>query len=152
MGGKEEIIHKYKPLTKKEIEERFKQHKAIREKLTKNAAELEQNLMKFNQILDPLVDPETGNCLCWVRRPTQQEWEDMLPTELLQFRGKPENVPDDVWEKYKDFQFEMMARLIEKPKHDAKWWKAHANLVFQQLFHLHIKCVLEELGISTENF
>ena len=63
-----------------------------------------------------------------------------------------DKIPVEVSKKYQDFQFEMMANLITKPKHDVKFWKEHSNLVFQQLFQLHLSGILEDLGISAENF
>jgi hypothetical protein len=54
--------------------------------------------------------------------------------------------------KYQDFHFEMMAKLITKPQHDAKFWKENTNLVLQQLFQLHLSAILEDLGLLAENF
>jgi len=148
----ESFIKKHRPLTKKEIEEAIKKQAEIKKRLTRDAQVLEQNLKKFNQILDPLIDPETGNVLCWVRRPTQQEWEEMIPIELLEYANTGETPPPEIIQKYRDHQFEMMAKLIEIPKHDAKWWKANANLVFQALFQAHLTGILRQLGIDVENF
>jgi len=150
--SKDEFIRKHKPLTKKEVEEKFKLQEEAKKTMTTDAVVLEKNLMDFNKITDPLVDPATDKVLCWIRRPTQQEWEEMLPTELLEYKGRPEEVPIDVWTKYKDFQFEMMAKLIVNPEHTAQEWKERSNLVFQQLFQMHLAGILELLGITAENF
>ena len=150
---KKKFIEKHKPLTRKEVVQRIKERKEMKSKLTQDAAVLEKNLIAFNKILDPLVDPENDKVLCWIRRPTQDEWEEMLPAELLEYRGKStEEIPAEIWNRYKDLQFEMMEKLIEKPKHKAAWWKSHSNLVFQQLFNLHLTSVFELLGVSAENF
>jgi len=153
MVKKPELLARHKKLTKKDVEAHVKASKERKDKLTQDAAILEQNLVKFNLITDPLVDPETDTVLCWIRRPTQEEWEEMVPADLLEYRGKAmEEIPEDIWSEHKDFQFAMMAKLITNPKHDKDWWKAHSNLVFQQLFNLHLSAVLELLGISAENF
>lgn len=147
-----ELIEKHKPMTKKDITDTFKQQAQIKAKMSTDATVLEQNLIKFNKIRDPLVDPESGDPLCWIRRPTSAELESMIPTELMEYRNTPNDVPPEVMKKYQDFQFEMMADLIENPKHDAKWWKENSNMVFQSLFQKHLTGVLEDLGISAENF
>jgi len=147
-----ELIRKHKPLTRKEIEAKFKAMKKMREEMTTDATILEKNLTAFNETTDPLVDPESGKCLCWIRRPTTKELEDAVPTELMEYRNTPEDVPAEVMKKYENFQFKMMAKLIANPKKSAEWWKEHANLVFQHLFQLHLNSVMQDLGITTENF
>jgi len=139
-------------MTKADLEKKVEQTKELRKNLTTDAAELEQNLMKFNETLDPLVDPDTKKPLCWIIRPTQSQWEEMMPSELLEYRNTPDDIPPEILKKYQDQQFEMMAKLIKKPEHDSAWWKAHANLVFQELFQLHLRGVMEDLGLTAENF
>jgi len=149
---KDEFIRKHKPLTKKEVVEKFHEMRKVKKEMTTDAAVLEQNLLEFNRITDPLIDPETEKVLCWIRRPTMEELEKFIPAELLEYRNTPEEIPKSTMEKYKDFQFEMMANLIENPKKSANWWKKNSNLVFQQLFQLHLQGVMEDLGITAENF
>ena len=149
---KDEFIRKHKPLTKKEVVEKFHEMRKVKKEMTTDAAVLEQNLLEFNRITDPLIDPETEKVLCWIRRPTMEELEKFIPAELLEYRNTPEEIPKSTMEKYKDFQFEMMANLIENPKKSADWWKKNSNLVFQQLFQLHLQGVMEDLGITAENF
>lgn len=147
-----QLIEKHKPMTKADVTETFKQQAEMKKSFTTSAIELEANLTKFNKIVDPLVDPESGNPLCWIRRPTTSEYEEMIPTELLAYKNSPDSIPKETLDKNQDFQFDMMAKLITNPEHDAKWWKAHSNLVFQSLFQKHLSGVLEDLGISAENF
>lgn len=147
-----EIIRRHKPLTKTDVKKKFQEMKRIKQELTQDAAVLEKNLDNFNKIVDPLVDPETDKVLCWIRRPTTDELESLIPAELLEYRGRPDDVPSDVMKKHKDFQFAMMASLIGNPKRSADWWKKRANQVFQRLFQLHLQGVMEDLGIMAENF
>jgi hypothetical protein len=147
-----QLIEKHKPMTKRDVIENIKQHAEIKKNITTNAAELEANLKKFNEITDPLIDPETGNALCWIRRPTTLELENMIPLQLMEYKNSPETIPKDIMKKYGDFQFEMMANLITNPKKDMEFWKTNTNLVFQSLFQKHLSGVLEDLGISAENF
>jgi hypothetical protein len=122
-----------------------------KKKLSQNAVELEQNLKRFHEILDPILDPETKQPLCWIRRPSAKEWEDMTPTDLLEYKT-PEDMPKEVLEKYKDRSFEMMEKLIMKPQHDAQWWKENTDLVFQEMFQTHLLDVYRKLGIMATNF
>jgi len=149
----QELITKHKPMTNQDVINNFQEQKKIRQSFTTNAVELEKNLMDFNRILDPLINPdEPEKALCWIRRPTSSELEKMLPTELLAYKNNPDSTPIDIMQKYENFQFEMMANLIENPKHDDKWWKEHSNLVFQSLFQKHLSGILENLGVAAENF
>jgi len=147
-----EIIKRHKPLTKADVKKKFREMKQIKSQISQDAAVLEKNLMEFNRTIDPLIDPESEKVLCWVRRPTTDELESLIPAELLEYRGRPNEVPEEVMKKHRDFQFKMMADLIEKPKKDAEWWKKNANLVFQRLFEIHLQGVMEDLGIMAENF
>lgn len=149
---KKTLIRKFKPLSKKEVKKRFKEMKRLKDEMTTDATILEQNLKKFNEITDPIVDPESGDALCWVRRPTAEELEALVPTELLEYRNSPDKVPKEIMKKHADFQFKMMAEMIDIPRKDAKWWKKNANQVFQMLFQMHLRGVMEDLGISAENF
>jgi hypothetical protein len=150
--GNKDFIRKYKSLTPKEIEQKFKEKESAKKEMTTNAAELEQEIDNFNKIVDPLENPVTGKVMCWIRRPTQDEWENMIPAEIAQYRNKPEEMPPELSQKYNNMTFELMSQIIETPKHDSKWWKSHSNLVFIQLFNLHLQKVFEELGLSTTNF
>jgi hypothetical protein len=148
-----QLIQKHKPLNKKELLENFQEQKKIRQSFTTDAVELEKNLMNFNKIIDPMINPdEPDNALCWIRRPTTAQLEKMLPAELMAYKNDPNAIPVDIMKKNENFQFEMMAELIELPKHNAQWWKENSNLVFQSLFQKHLTGVLEDLGINAENF
>lgn len=144
------LVEKFKK-TPEQLAEEIKKQEAAKNKLTKNTVELESNLSNFNKTLDPILDPNTGQPLCWVRRPSAKEWEDLTPTELLKYQT-PEEIPTEVAEKLKDHQFKMMETLIENPKHDAEWWKANSNLLFQEMFQIHLTDVYRKLGIMSANF
>lgn len=146
------FIGKHKPLTKDDMKEKFKQMEKSKECYTKDVAELESNLKNFNDIADPLVDPATDKPLCWVRRPSQGEWETLIPPELFEYRNKPESIPPEVMTKYNDMTFDLMSKIIIKPEHDSPWWKQHSNTVFIRLFQMHLQMVFIELGMQAENF
>lgn len=146
----EQIAQRYKKTPEQVAEEIVKMEEA-KSKLSTSAADLEANLKHFHDILDPICDPINGNTLCWMRRPSQTEWEKMVPTELLRYKSD-EEVPFEIMEKYKDNSFNMMEKLIANPQHDAQWWKDNTDIVFQSLFSAHLLDVYRKLGIMTGNF
>jgi hypothetical protein len=152
MSSEKDFIKKHKPLTRKDMEEKFKEMAKSKEQYSQDVAELENNLKDFNAITDPLVDPATNKPLCWVRRPSQAEWETMIPKELFEYRNQPESIPPDVINKYNDMTFDLMSKVIVKPTHDAAWWKQNSNTVFIRLFQMHLQMVFNELGMNAENF
>lgn len=149
---RESFIGKHKPLTSEEVGKRFKEMEDSKRNLEQDALTIEKNLDNFNKIIDPIKNPANGEILCWVRRPTQDEWEEMIPEEMWKTGVNPESLTMEMQKKSNDMVYEFMAKIIEKPKHDAKWWKGHANLVFIQLFQLHLNDVFRELGLTAENF
>ena len=147
-----DLIRKHKTLTKEEVQQKFKEQEDIKKKYTMDAAKLEKNFERFNKILDPIINPATDEALCWVRRPTQTELEEMIPSEFMKYRNSPEKVPQTVLKENEDMLFKMMEKLIAVPEHSAEEWKGRANLVFQRLFNLHLEQVLLDLGIGVKNF
>ena len=147
-----ELLTRHKTLTKAEVREQFTAHEERKKNYATDAVACEKALEAFNQILDPLVDPSTDNCLCWVRRPTQEELEALIPEEFMAYRNNPEEVPASAIKGQEDVMFEMMEALIAVPKKTSKEWKGKANLVFQRLFQMHIQQVLDDLGITVRNF
>jgi hypothetical protein len=142
--------------TPEEIKAEMKVMEDAKKQYTQDVTKLQANLDRFNSTLDPLIDPTVDDpekaVLCWIRRPTQEEWEAMIPTELLEYENM-EDVPKEILVKIKDRQFDMMAKLIEKPKGDAEFWKKHGgSLVFQELFQMHIVEVYRKLGVIIGNF
>lgn len=137
--------------TPEQIAEEIKRMEVAKKDMTQDSMALEANLREFNELLDPILNPNSGQPMCWVRRPSQKEWEEMVPAELMKYRdvGK---IPEDVAKKYADHQFNMMAKLIAKPVHDVEWWKAHSNILFQEMFQVHLADVYRKLGIEIENF
>ena len=146
----EEIANRYKR-TPEQLAEDIKKLEAAKLKMTQNAEDLDRNLRRFHETLDPILDPNTGEPLCWVRRPSQDEWEEVTPQELIQYTD-PNEIPKELIEKYKMHTFEMMEKLIAKPKHDAEWWRKNTDLVFQEMFSIYLFDVYRKLGIMVTNF
>jgi hypothetical protein len=147
-----DLIRKHKTLSKGDVKEQFKAHEEKKKKYTMDAAKCEKALEAFNEIVDPIVNPTTDEPLCWVRRPTQEELETLIPDEFMKYRNDPNGIPPDAMKGNEDVLFKMMEHLISVPEHTAKEWKKRANLVFQRLFQMHIQQVMEDLGITVRNF
>jgi hypothetical protein len=41
-------------------------------------------------------------------------------------------------------QFQLMADIITKPKHDAKWWMKHTNPMLERLFEAELVEILKK--------
>lgn len=150
-GKKRSFLKRHRSLSREEVVKRLREMEEIKQQYETDSASLESNIKDFNLQTDPLIDPITGKALCWVRRPTQDELERLVPTELTKYESLAE-VPEEIQEKYANVQFKMMAQLIEKPKKDSAWWKKNANMVFQELFQLHLIDIYKKLGLLIENF
>jgi len=147
------LLKKYKSLTPEELAKQMKEKEEAKQKLVQDAVDLEFELENFNRIQDPIVNPLTGKVMCWVKRPTQADMESMFPEEFLPYSTKKlEDIPPEISRKMNNALFDIMARLIVNPKHDALWWKEHATFDFIKLFQTHIQKVFEELGVAATNF
>lgn len=144
------FVERYKR-TPEQLAEDIKKMEEAKKQMTQNSEQLDANLKKFHEILDPILDPNTGQPLCWVKRPSSKEWEELTPTELTQYKDISE-VPKEIADRYKDHQFNMMAKLIAKPQHDANWWKENTDLIFQEMFQIYLMDVYRKLGIMVGNF
>lgn len=151
MNKEQEILAKHKPKSPTEILEAIKEREKAKEQMEKDVSVLEANLREFASREDPIVDPSTGKVLCWVRRPSRQELESLVPPEIMEYRDSGKKVPPEVLKKCDEAFYEMMASLITKPKKDAEFWK-NQPFAFAQIFQLHIQKIYEDLGIDVENF
>jgi hypothetical protein len=147
-----ELVKKFKPLNSEELKVQIQVQEEAKKQYSLDTMELEKELEEFNSVSDPMINPITGKAMCWIRRPSQAEWEAMVPADVAPYADHPESMPPEVVKKNNDMLFEMMANIITKPKHDAAYWKSHANLQFIQLFNAHLSNTFKELGISTTNF
>jgi len=153
MGEKNvELVRKFKPLSSEDLKATIKAQEEAKKQYSIDTMELEKELEAFNKVSDPLVNPATGKAMCWIRRPSQAEWEAMVPQDVVPYMGHPESMPPEIAKKNNDLIFTMMEKIIVNPKHDAAYWKSHANLQFIQLFSMHLDNTFKELGIFTTNF
>jgi len=146
-----DILKKHKPKSWADIQAEIRKMEEAKKKYTRDAMKLEKAIMNFVNRLEPLTDPATGEVMCWVRNPTRAEWDEMTPSEYFQYE-KPEDIPPEVRKKLDNHIYEMMAKLIAIPKHDAEWWRKNTNIPFVILFQAHLMKQYEKLGIDIENF
>lgn len=152
MTENKDLIRKFKPLTPEEVRAKIKEKEEVKKQYSSDSATLEAELESFNDIIDPLINPVSGKAMCWIRRPTQAEWESLVPTDVSVYKREGEEVDPQEAKKANDALFELMANIIANPKHDAKWWREHATLSFIELFNLHLTGIFKELGAMTTNF
>jgi hypothetical protein len=145
-------VGNFKVLSEKDIEHLEKQKIAIEKKVIINDAELEAELELFNTITDILYNPNTEKPMAEVRRMSMDEIEVFTGKELKKYKN-PEDIPEDVAQKYDDKMYQLIADVIIRPKHDVEWWK-DGHLTPELIGELvkHIKKTLEKLGTTAENF
>ena len=146
------LLKKYKPLTPEDVRAKIREKEESKKQYSSDSATLEKELEAFNDIIDPLINPTNDKAMCWIRRPTQAEWEKLVPASASVYNKNPEEMTPEETQKANDALFDLMANIIAKPKHNAQYWKEHSNLMFIQLFNLHLSGVFKELGIMTTNF
>ena len=133
----EEFLKKHKPLSPEEIKKSFADAEQTREKYSKDLDEIEANLTAFLQKEDPMIDPGTEKVVAWVREAPIAEYQ----TYTNEFKSALEGLSEIEAQKKLDEnpelaikQYTLMANLITKPKHDAKWWSEHVTPDFIALF------------------
>jgi hypothetical protein len=151
----EEFLKKHKPMKPEDVQKSFVDAEKARLNYTKNIQEIEDNLTAFLQKEDPMIDPGTGKVIAWVREAPLIE----LKTYQMEFKTALEGLtPEQAQEKLdKDpaltiKQYELMAALITKPKHDAKWWSEHVTPDVIVLFEAHVSKMMSRAIGETRFF
>lgn len=148
MSKVDDLLKKHKPLSPAEIEKTIVDNEQAKAKYTKDISTVEDNLTNFLQKEEPIIDPFTNEVIAWFRQAPIVELE-VLKKEL---EDKVSNLSEAELEKLmetdeelKYIQFKLMAKLITKPKHDAKWWAHNATPEFIKLFESALVRVYERL-------
>lgn len=114
---------------------------------------MEHEISDFSTKTDEMKNPTTGKVMAIVKRPTTNQWKQMVPKELMKYTGKDKKeIPIEVAEKYEELIYDVMAELIVEPKHDAKWWKDHTGYEFVQAFQSHMISIFDEMEKNIGNF
>jgi len=147
--SKEEFLKKHPPITDEEVKKKLAEASQRKAEYTKNIEELEKNILGLQEIIEPLIDPNTDKILAWMRLPTNEELEEYYFTykdaDLAKLSGK-----DRI--KQVNRQYELMADVIEKPKKKWDWWKKNTTPHFTRLFAIKLTSMFETLGVAMENF
>lgn len=144
------IIEKY--AKNKTPEEMEKEQDELEKEYHTQSKALEQNILKFSSKTDKLEDPETGETLAEVKRPTSSQYQRTIPPELAKYKDKPEEIPYELAQKYQDDLYKLMEEMIVKPKHSAEWWKEHTGGRFMALFQAHIVNIYNTLQEDINSF
>jgi len=148
---KKKFLEKHPILTNEQVKQKQLEAKMAKAKYSQDMKEIEQNLIGYLEISEPLVDPETDKVLCWMRLPTMMLLEDYYK-QFGKTTKKYEELSDDEKFDYANRQYVLMSKIISIPEHDAKWWKSHSNLRFLKLFSLKLEQLFDELEVASENF
>jgi len=131
------FLEKHKPLKPEDVRKSLADAETSRTNYSKNIEEIESNLTAFFQKEDPIIEPGTGKVLGWIRQTSIRELQERTKEFESALEGKTEKEAQELLDndpnlKYK--QYDLMASLITKPKHDAKWWADNATIDFIKLF------------------
>lgn len=134
-----EFLKRNPPLDEEGLARQKAGQQATKTKFVAEAAEIEKNFAKFNEILDPLEYMVGGKKLqvALVCRPSMRELKNMVPKELAKYEGK--KIPKNLEPKYEKFMYDTMAKMITVPKKTANEWEEYANPWFMRLFWTYIK-------------
>ncbi len=119
------------------VEEAWKAHDKAKKKYSGDIQKVEDNLLDFLKIEDPIV--YNGKAIMWMLRPSNKKIRNMIPKELAKYEGKPfTDIPEDVLKQYDDKIYSIMSDLITKPKWSAEKWADESNPWLLRLFWEHI--------------
>jgi len=131
-----------------EVEKQVESIEKAKIEYSKEMSEVEKNLTEYFTKIDPVIDPD-GKCIAWSKRPTLKQLELMSPPDVDEsLLALEKNKQYMEWNKK---QFEILAELIEIPKHNADWWMEHAGVEFLGLYQRHIAELMRKLATNIEN-
>jgi hypothetical protein len=133
------FLEKHKPLKPEDIKKSLADAESSRTNYSKNIDEIEANLVGFLQKEDPIVDPGTGKVIGWIRQVPVKELQSLSREFANSLEGMTEEQAQKALDENPDLaikQYELMARVISKPKHDAKWWSDNTTIDFMKIFEL----------------
>ena len=146
--SKEEFLKKHPPLTEEQIKQKFLEAKLKKQQYSQDMEELVKNIMGLQEIIEPLIDPETDKILAWIRMPTNEELENYYSLRSTDW----DKLNDKEKKKQVDRQYELMATIIVHPNNKPEWWKKKTTPRFTQLFAIKLTAMFESLGVTMENF
>lgn len=132
-----------------EVKKSMAQIEKAKAKYSKEMSEVEENLVEYFKKIDPVLDPATGKCVAWSKRPSMKQLEQMGPFEMDEsLTIEKQNKLQMEWAKN---QIKIIAELIPIPKHDWEWWWEKAGLDFVLLYQAHIGGLMAKLATNIEN-
>lgn len=137
---RDKFTEKHPPIPDEEIPEKIKDREDAKAKYTRDIQKIEDNLTVFFEKDYPMIDPESGEVLCWIKDIQYFKLLAMIPDEVLEEMDKAEDEVDMAYiikqlKEHSDNTFKIMAEVIVIPKHDWEWWKEHSNQTFLDLFN-----------------
>lgn len=139
-----------KGLTPKQILEDAKRQDRARQQYSTDLAEVEGALTAFMEQKDPIV--WEGKAIAWVRRPTMRQLKELIPVEMRKYANNPENLPEELTEKYEGFFYEKMSEMIAIPKRSPKEWEETTNPWFIRIFWEHMAYITQMMEGEIEGF
>jgi len=152
MSSKEEkLIEKHAPLKPKEVAEVKKQAQQAKNIYEIEQSKVEENLSNFLKKADPVLD-EDGNPILYIRRLSMRELKSLLPQELMDFKGKAEEIDPQLSEKFEKEFYVKLAEVIVAPKKTAEEWEEAINPWLLKAIWNHFALMTEVLSGQIEGF
>jgi len=153
---KKAFLQKHRPLAPQDVYKKIEDADRSREKYTRDVSKVEENLVKYLNKEDPLVDPGTDTVIAWLRRLSYREMRELIPTEMYDayftaLAGDEEELKK-VSKKYEEYVFNLMEEMITIPKRTAEKWKDLGNLEFIELFQTRLVELMSRLREQTDFF
>jgi len=147
---KEKFLEKHPALSEEEIKDKLREAKKAKASYSRKTEEIEKNLLGYFDIEEPIINPETGEIIAWMKLPNNMLLEEYFG--LTGGKTSPQELTKEEKENIKNKEYELMEQLITIPKKNKEWWKQHLNPMFSRLVRFKLLSFFEEIGGATENF
>lgn len=139
---KKSFSDKHKPLSDEDVRAKKTDMENARKKYSRDAHEVEKNLLNlFNRDL-PIIDTETDTAVAYIMDVPYFKILNSIPMDIMEEFEKPNPNKTKIYSAIQEGKFdqiyEIMADYITIPKHDKQWWKENATEHFKDLVNEHI--------------
>jgi len=154
---RDKFKEKHPPIPDEEIPDKIKDRDDAREKWTRDIQTIEDNLTVYFDKDFPLIDPESGKILCWVKDIQYFKLLAMIPDEVLEEMDRAEEDVNIAYvirqlKEHSNNTFKIMAEVISIPKHDWEWWEERSNQTFLDLFNDFLEKRIQKINSDTSFF
>jgi len=154
---RDKFTEKHPPIPDEQIPEKIKDREDAKVKYTRDIQKIEDNLTAFFEKDYPMIDPESGEVLCWIKDVQYFKLLAMIPDEVLEEMDKAEDEVNIAYvikqlKEHSDNTFKIMEAVIVIPEHDWEWWKEYSNQTFLDLFNDFLEKRIQKINQDVSFF